>query len=287
VAELAGVRKRYGATVALDGVSLALRAGEVVSLLGPNGAGKTTAVAILLGLRRPDEGEARLFGADPRRASSRRLVGASPQDVAFSPTLTVREIADLVRAHYEEPEDAAELLERFGLSPLARRQAGGLSGGQRRRLAVALAFAGRPRAVFLDEPTTGLDVESQRGLWDAVRAFAAGGGTVLLTTHRLEEADALADRIVVLASGRVVADGAPAAIKALAGLSRIRLRATALPPVEGVERLELDSGCATLYTRDPGAVVRRLVHAEVGLDGLEVLPVSLEDAFVALTREPE
>lgn len=219
-AALRSVSKRFGTTVALHEVDLELGTGEIVALLGPNGAGKTTALSILLGLRRPDAGRAELFGQDPRSPSARSAIGATPQESGFPQTLRVREILDLVRAHYAAPVPTAELLERFGLMAVAQRQAGGLSGGQKRRLAVALAFAGRPRAVFLDEPTTGLDVEARRGVWRAVREYAAGGGTALLTTHYLDEAEALASRIVVLSHGVVVAEGTAAELRRRAGLQR-------------------------------------------------------------------
>ena len=209
-AALRAVTKRFGNTAALDSVDLEVPAGEVLALLGPNGAGKTTALSLLLGLRRPDAGSAELFGRDPRMAGARAAVGATPQESGFPPTLRVRELVDLVRAHFPAPAPAGELLERFGLAGIARRQAGGLSGGERRRLSVALAFAGRPRALFLDEPTAGLDVESRRAVWQELRSYAAAGGTVLLTTHHLEEAEALASRVVVLARGVVVAEGSPA-----------------------------------------------------------------------------
>jgi ABC-2 type transport system ATP-binding protein len=215
-AALRAVTKRFGSAAALDGVDLEVGAGEVLALLGPNGAGKTTAVAILLGLRRPDEGRAELFGGDPARPASRARVGVTPQETGFPPTLRVREVVELVRAHFPSPAPTPELLDRFGLAELGRRQTGGLSGGERRRLAVALAFAGRPEAVFLDEPTVGLDVESRRTVWCEIERYAGEGGTVLLTTHHLDEAQRLAPRVVVLARGRVVAEGAPAALAELA-----------------------------------------------------------------------
>jgi ABC-2 type transport system ATP-binding protein len=218
VAELQGVHKRYRRVQALRGVDLQIRPGELVALLGPNGAGKTTAVGILLGQRRPDAGTARLFGRDPTLPAARRRVGATPQLVGFPDNLTVAEVVDLVRAHFPDPAAAGELLDRFGLADLARRRASQLSGGQWRRLAVALAFAGRPRLVVLDEPTTGMDVEARHGLWAILRAFVAGGGAVLLTTHYLEEAQALASRVVVIAEGRIVAEGSVHELTARAGL---------------------------------------------------------------------
>jgi ABC-2 type transport system ATP-binding protein len=207
VAELRGARKRFGDRQALDDVDLAVERGEVLALLGPNGSGKSTAVSLLLGLRRPDSGIARLFGLDPARPEARVAVGVVQQEVDLPNALRVREIVDLVRAHHADPEPRPALLARFGLEDLAGRQAGGLSLGERRRVALALAFAGRPSALFLDEPTAGLDLESRRELWGELRLHAGRGGAVLLTTHYLEEAAALADVVVVLVAGRVAARG--------------------------------------------------------------------------------
>jgi ABC-2 type transport system ATP-binding protein len=216
-AALNGVTKRFGGVVALDDVDLELRRGEVLALLGPNGAGKTTALSILLGLRRPDAGRAELFGADPRRPASRRAVGVTPQEASFPPTLRVREIVDLVGAHFAAAVATGELLDRFGLAECARRQVGGLSAGERRRLSVALAFSGRPLAVFLDEPTTGLDVEARRAVWRELCSYADGDGTILLTTHHLEEAEALASRVALLSHGRIAAEGSPSQLASAHG----------------------------------------------------------------------
>lgn len=282
-ASLEGVHKSYGAAEALRGLDLDVRPGEVVALLGANGAGKTTAVSVLLGLRRAHSGRAMLFGAGPRVPASRACVGSTPQEIDFPPGLRVREVVDLVAAHYRDAEPAGPLLERFGLTGLERRQCGGLSGGERRRLAVALAFVGRPRVVFLDEPTAGLDVETRRIVWEEIRGFGAAGGAVLLTTHHLEEVEAIASRIVVVADGKAVAAGTVAEIKAGAGLKRVRLDAQPLPPLDAVVRAERENGSHVLYTEDVASVVRELVRADVALGSLEVLPVSLEDAFLVLT----
>ncbi len=220
-AALRAVTKVFGTRVALDRVDLELHQGDVLALLGPNGAGKTTAISILLGLRRPTSGSVELFGADPRRPEARRSVGATPQEAGFPQTLRVGEIVDLVRVHFPSPMPTDELLERFDLVNQARRQAGGLSGGERRRLAVALAFAGRPRAVVLDEPTAGLDVESRRAVWHELDAYAAAGGTILLTTHHLEEAEELASRVALLVGGRIIAEGAPAELSAAANTATL------------------------------------------------------------------
>jgi ABC-2 type transport system ATP-binding protein len=286
-AVLDGVSKRFRKVEALRCFSLTVHTGEVVALLGPNGAGKTTAVSILLGLRAPDEGTVRLFGRDPRDVDARRLVGATPQEIAFPTTLRVSEVVDLVRAHFPRSLATADVLARSGLASVARRQVGGLSGGQKRRLALGLAFVGSPNAVFLDEPTTGLDVEARRNAWDAIRAFAEGGGTVLLTTHYLEEADALATRVVVIADGMKVAEGSPAEVKARTGLKRIRIEADALPTLAGVVRATRAGRVHTLYAADPGSVVNLLVERGVPLEGLEVTAVTLEEAFLSLTGSPE
>ena len=209
-AEAIQVVKRFPSGRGLDGVDLRLEPAEVLALLGPNGAGKSTLVGLMLGLRRPDAGIVRLHGRDPVVPAARTAVGAVLQDASFPATLRLHELVRLVAAHYPEPVSVHELLGRFELGSLARAQVGGLSVGQRRRLAVALAFVGRPRTVFLDEPTAGLDAEARRNVWDVIRSHASTGGSVLLTTHQFDEADALADRVAVIDKGRVVATGAPA-----------------------------------------------------------------------------
>jgi ABC-2 type transport system ATP-binding protein len=281
---LVDASKSYGEQRALDAVSLEVRAGEVYALLGPNGAGKTTAIALLTGLRRADAGSARVFGRDPRAASARRVLGVTPQAVGFPSALRVRELVELVRAHYPAPRPLGEVLERFGLAEVAHRQAGGLSGGQQRRLAVALAFAGAPAVVVLDEPTVGLHVDARHELWDVVAAHAAGGGSVLLTTHYLEEAEALATRIGILAAGAKVAEGDVAAIRRAAGVTTVRLAALPELDVPGVLRVARNGAGATLYVHDAGEVVTELVRRGVPLAGLEVRPAGLEEAFAHLTR---
>ena len=225
VVALDHVTRRFGAVTALDDVSLTVAQGELVGLLGPNGAGKTTLLSLVSGLRRPDEGTVRLFGRDPREPAARVRLGTTPQETGLPPTLTVREVVDLVAGHYPEPMPSAEVLGRFGLEDLARRQTGGLSGGQKRRLAVALALVGRPRLVLLDEPTTGLDVEARHTLWEALRGYQADGATIVLTSHYLEEVEALARRVVVVGGGRVLADDRLEAVVRLVGLRRVLLTA--------------------------------------------------------------
>ncbi|MER7455566.1 ABC transporter ATP-binding protein [Micromonospora sp. NPDC126480] len=276
--------RRYGDVLALDRVDLEVRSGELVGLLGPNGAGKSTLLNLLVGVRRPTAGRVELFGGDPRNPASRRLIGVTPQETGVPRTLRVGEVVDFVSAHYPDPVPRAELLDRFGLGDLVRRQTGGLSGGQRRRLAVALAFAGRPRLVLLDEPTTGLDVAARRTLWDAVRAFHADGGAVLLSSHYLEEVEALAQRVVVIGQGRVLADDTVDAVRGIVGVRRVSLVVDgSLPVLPGVVRTERVDGRTHLFTADADELVRALVTAGVPFRDLEVRPTSLEEAFLAIT----
>ncbi len=222
VARLDHATKRYGATIALNDVSLDVRRGEVLSLLGPNGAGKTTSVKLMLGLNAPTSGSAILFGGDPRRAANRRRVGAMLQVGKVPETLRVREHIDQFRGYYPSPLSVAEVLELGGLEGIEDRKFGELSGGQKQRVLFALALCGDPELLFLDEPTLGFDVEVRRAFWKQIRTYVSKGRTVLLTTHYLEEADALADRVVVIDKGVIVADGSPSEIKGRVSGRRIR-----------------------------------------------------------------
>src|SRR5437868_5334404 len=207
------VTRRYGEVLALDGVSLDVHAGELDGLLGPNGAGKSTLINLFIGLRKATSGKVELLGGSPTDPAIRRGIGVTPQETGLPASLRVGEIVDFVAAHYPAPRTRDDLLDTFGMRDLVRRQVGGLSGGQKRRLAVALAFVGNPRLVFLDEPTTGLDVEARRALWDGIKEYHAQGGTVVLTSHYLEEIEALAQRVVVVGHGRVLADDTMQAIR--------------------------------------------------------------------------
>ncbi len=289
---VAGVTRRFGATLALDDVSLTVHPGELVGLLGPNGAGKTTLLSLVEGLRRPDSGTVRLFGLDPRDPAARVRLGTTPQETGLPPNLRVHEVVDFVGAHYPDPVPTAELLATFGLSELARRQTGGMSGGQKRRLAVALAMVGRPDLVLLDEPTTGLDVDARHVLWDALRAFHGAGTTVVVTSNYLEEIEALAERVVVVDGGRVLAD---APLGEVLGRVALRRMTVAVPTgsvdsllaLDGVVGHESDavSGRLVLLCADADAAVRGLVRSEVPFTDLEVRSASLEEAFLALTSE--
>jgi ABC-2 type transport system ATP-binding protein len=281
VAALRNVSKRYDSTVALDGLDLELRRGELLALLGPNGAGKTTAVALMLGIRRPDSGSATLFGRDPRELAVRRRIGVAPQFHGFPPMLTVAETVDFVRRHYPQAPPLRELLERYGLNGLERRQTRTLSGGQRKVLGLALAFAGDPELVFLDEPTAGLDTLTRRILWGILAGFTRRGGTVLLTTHYLEEAEALATRVALLLRGRVTRAGSVRDIVRGVGVARVSYAGDDAGALPGVVRVERGRGGYTLYTEDADATVRALIAGGTRFRDLEVAPASLEEAFVA------
>ncbi|HEU4994032.1 MAG TPA: ABC transporter ATP-binding protein [Gemmatimonadaceae bacterium] len=287
VAELVSVSYRYGEVAALTDVDLALYAGHVTALLGPNGAGKTTAVSLLTGLMRPTTGEARLFGTDPRSMPARRRMGVMLQVSRVPDTLTVREHLHLFSAYYPTPLASRQVLTLAGLEPVADRRFSALSGGQKQRALFALAICGNPELLFLDEPTVGMDVEARRGFWQTVRAFAASGRAVLLTTHYLEEADALANRIVVINRGRVVADGRPEQIKAAAAdrqvICRTQLAHGTLRELPGVTCVEGQGDRVRLVTRDAEATTRALLSADESVDGLEVRSAGLEDGFLALT----
>ena len=287
LAELRRAVKRFGAVTALDGVDFAVQPGEVVALLGPNGAGKTTAVQLLLGLLRPSGGEVRLFDQDPRSTAARVRVGAMLQISKVPETLRVREHVHLISSYYPNPLPAAEVMAAAGLAGLENRLFGKLSGGQRQRVLFALALCGDPHLLFLDEPSVGMDVESRRGLWSVIEGKAAEGRSVLLTTHHLEEADALADRIVLISRGRIVAEGTPAEIKARVAGRKVRCRtaltleeAAALPGVRAARR---EGELTELFTTEADRAVRELLQRDPGLSGLEVKGADLEEAFLALT----
>jgi ABC-2 type transport system ATP-binding protein len=297
VASLTGINKRYkNGVVALDGLSLQLRRGEIVALLGPNGAGKSTAVKLMLGLSAPTAGTVRIFGADPRDPEARVRTGAMLQIGRAPDMLRVREHIAMFRSYYPAPMPYAEIIKAAGLEGIENRMFGELSGGQKQRTLFALSLCGNPDLIFLDEPTVGLDIESRRGLWAQIRALAAQGKTVLLTTHYLEEADALAHRIIVVNKGRVVCEGTPAEVKAMgasggataAGTIRTIRCATSLTPttlqaLPGVIEAATIAGIATLVTSQPEAALREMLALDQSLQSLEVVAPALEDAFLALT----
>ena len=291
VAKLHSVTKRYGPITALDNFSLELGAGEVVALLGPNGAGKTTAVRLLLGLIAPNTGSARVLGRDPRDAETRTRIGAMLQVARVPEMLRVREHIDLFRSYYPHPLPAAEVLRIAKLEGIADQLFGKLSGGQKQRVLFGLALCGNPDLIFLDEPTVGMDIESRRGLWDQVRALSAAGKTILLTTHYLEEADMLANRIVVINKGKFLCEGTSAEIKHRVSGRKIRC-VTKLDPeflrtLPSVSDVQPDREAVVITAEDPERVVREMLLRDETLHGLEVSSGGLEDAFLALTQEEQ
>lgn len=291
LASLRSASRRYGSTLALDGIDLSLRAGQVTSLLGANGAGKTTAIGLLLGLLQADAGTVEVFGQAPGSASARQGIGAMLQSAGIPERLKVRELLDLVRSYYPQPRSVADCVALAGLDGLLDRRYGRLSGGQQRRLQFALAICGRPRLLFLDEPTTGLDIEARRKLWQAIRELVADGSAVLLTTHYLEEAEALSDRVVVLDRGRVVAEGSVQDIRARVAHRRVRcvtaLDATDVRRWPGVREAGREGDVLHLVADSAEPVVRRLLDADPGLRELEVQRAGLADAFLEITRTPD
>ena len=287
VAQLDQVTKCYGGITALDGLSLALRPGEIVALLGPNGAGKSTAVRLLLGLSSPSAGQARIFGQDPREAETRTRIGAMLQVGAMPKTLTVREHLDLFRSYYPRPLAMEEIVRIALLEGIEDRLFQALSGGQRQRLLFGLAICGDPEIVFLDEPTVGLDIEARHGLWAQIRSLAARGKTVLMTTHYLEEADALANRIIVINKGRVVSEGTPKEIKSRSARKKIRCSTTLstaqIRTIPGVVEVEQSAGVTSVTAGHPEPVLRTMLAWDAELSGLEVVSPGLEEAFLALT----
>ncbi|MFV0634584.1 ABC transporter ATP-binding protein [Demequina sp.] len=280
--------KHYGDVAALAGVDIDIRAGECVGLLGPNGAGKTTLLSLAQGLRRPTSGQVRLFGGDPLDPASRVALGSTPQATALPESLKVGEVLDFIAAHFPDPAPRERIVEEFDLGPLLRKQCGSLSGGQQRRVAVALAFVGNPQLVLLDEPTTGLDVDARRSLWDAVRARHADGCAVVVTSHHLEEIEQLAQRVIVIDDGRVRADDALATIVSNVARRRVTLtgvapeRIVALDPSAAVT---VDGATVEAVVADADALVRALVAAGEPFADLTVRGATLEEAFLALTKE--
>ena len=287
IAELRGVTKRYGAVTALKDVTLGLEQGRVTAILGPNGAGKTTAVKLLLGLTQPTAGEARLFGREPRSLEARQRTGVMLQISKVPETLTVREHIHLFSSYYPAPMPIDGALAAADLTAVSDRRFGSLSGGQRQRVQFALAICGNPALLFLDEPTVGMDVEVRRTFWQQIRLLTSRGCTIVLTTHYLEEADALADRVVMLSGGVIVADGTPHDVKARAASRRIRcitsLSVAEVMSLAAVQSVRQDGAAVEILTSEAERVVRELFSRDHAIAGLEVGGAGLEDAFLTLT----
>jgi ABC-2 type transport system ATP-binding protein len=288
-AELASVKKRFGKTLALDGLDLQVRAGELFSVLGPNGAGKSTAISLLLGLLKPDAGAARLFGLSPFHVESRRKVGVMMQEVTLAPELRVREHIALVASYYPHPFNPSEAMELTNISALASRPYGKLSAGQKRQVQFTMAVCGRPKLLFLDEPSVGLDVRARETMWATLRELVHNGSSIVLTTHYLEEAESLSNRVAVLNKGRLIASGTVNEIRALVVRKHITcstvLAADQIAAWPDVESVTHDQQRLQISTSNSEAVVRRLLAADSNLQELEVRRAGLAEAFTELTQE--
>ncbi len=287
--ELVNASKRYGQVQALQDVSLAIEAGEVVAMLGPNGAGKTTSISLMLGIRKPTSGTARLFGVNPRDLRARSRIGVMLQESGVPGMLKVEEIVDLFSSYYPAPLPVSEAIAMAGLQEKSKTLVKDLSGGQRQRLYLALGVCGNPDVLFLDEPTVGMDVEGRRLFLEEIGGLAARGRTVILTTHYLEEADQLARRIIVIDRGRIIADSSPAAIKARVAGKRVTF-STTQPLSESqlsglpLNAQQIDDHRVRLLTNEPETVLRELFRRGVDIHDLEVSGADLEEAFVAMTQ---
>jgi len=289
LAELSGVHKRYGKTVALDGLDLQVKGGELLAVLGQNGAGKTTAISLLLGLQEADAGSARLFGKPPQQLETRRQIGVMMQEAMLPAELRVREQIDLVASYYPAPLAPEAVMEMTNTASLAKRPYGKLSGGQKRQVQFAIAMCGNPKLLFLDEPTVGLDVQARKLMWATLRQLVEQGSSIVLTTHYLEEAEALADRVMVVAKGRVIASGTVNEIRAHVVRKQIScLTTVAVERIRSwpeVESAGTDQQGLHITANNAEAVVRRLLSADEDLQDLEVRRAGLAEAFTELTQE--
>jgi len=289
VAELRGVTKKFGSITALSGIDIEVRAGELLAVLGPNGAGKSTAISLWLGLQEADTGDVRLLGGSPQELAQRLGLGVMLQDVELPKELRVRELVRLASSYYANPLPLEETLRRAGVTAFADRAYGKLSGGQKRLAQFAIAICGQPRVLFLDEPSVGLDIQAREALWQSIRDLLAAGCSIVLTTHYLEEAEALANRVTVVTKGRVIASGSVDDMRALVARRQISCE-TKVPLEEvrtwpGVLEARVDRGRLQITAVDAEAVVRRLLAADSSLGRLEVRQAGLNEAFNELTRD--
>ena len=292
---LTDLHKSFGEVTAVDGVDLTIRPGEVVALMGPNGAGKTTTIDMVLGLSRPTNGDARVFGMSPRQAVDRGLVAAVMQTAGLLPDITVRETVQLTASLFSHRIDTEEAMRRAGVTDFASRIVKKCSGGQQQRLRFAMALVSDPALLILDEPTTGMDVEGRRSFWEAIHADAERGRTIVFATHYLEEADAFADRIVLMRHGRIIADGTAAEIRASVSGRSLRATLTCTPEqLHGaltdlqsrgrIHDIEILGNTLALSSTDTDAVAALLLSDHLAKD-LEITSRGLEDAFMALTSD--
>jgi len=296
---LSGLTKKFGTLTAVNDVDLTIQPGEVVALLGPNGAGKSTTIDLLLGLARPTDGAASLFGEDPRRAIVTGRVGAMLQGGALLPTTTVRESVALIHALHTHPLSIDEAMERAGVTDIAKQKVASLSGGQMQRARFAVAVVSNPDLLILDEPTAAMDVSARHSFWESMREFTALGKTVVFATHYLDEADTFADRIVIMDAGRIIADGTPSEVKSvvsgrtlsftLPSMSSANGPRSGTANVEGLQHLiavthvERKGARLSLTTEDSDATLRALLSDYPDAADIEIVSRNMDDAFMALT----
>jgi ABC-2 type transport system ATP-binding protein len=289
LASLKGVRKRFGAVQALDGLDLSVNRGELLAVLGPNGAGKTTAIGMLLGLQSPDEGSAELFGVAPQEIDARRRIGVMMQEVQLAGVMRPRELLEQVASYYPVPYDLDSVIERLSLQKLMKRPYGKLSGGQKRQVQFALALCGRPELLFLDEPTAGLDIHAREALWKVIRELVHEGCSIVLTTHYLEEAEALADRVAVVMRGKLITSGTVNEIRANESRKLVscvtRLTGDAVQTWPEVTQAVLIRDRLQISTRNAEALLVRLLREDPALSDIEVKRAGLAEAFTELTNE--
>jgi ABC-2 type transport system ATP-binding protein len=291
---LSGLTKKFGTLTAVNNVDLTIQPGEVVALLGPNGAGKSTTIDLLLGLARPTDGSAELFGEDPRRAIVTGRVGAMLQGGALLKNTTVRESVALIHALHKHPLTVDEAMQRAGVTDLARQKIVSLSGGQMQRARFAVAVVSNPDLLILDEPTAAMDVAARHSFWESMREFTDMGKTVVFATHYLDEADAFADRIVIMSDGRIIADGTPSEVKSVVSGRTLSFTSPgtgsvpqALEGLVGVTRVERKGARIALQTEDSDATLRALLRAYPDATDIEIESRNMDDAFIALTSASE
>jgi ABC-2 type transport system ATP-binding protein len=289
LATLDAAVKRFGRVTALDGFNLEVQRGELLALLGPNGAGKSTAISLLLGLQRPDSGMATLFGEDPQELEARRRIGIMMQEVMLSPVMRARELIEQITNYYPSPYEPAAVIRRLKIEDLAERRYKDLSGGQKRQVQFAMAICGRPELLFLDEPTVGLDVNARAALWQVVRELVHEGASIVLTTHYIEEAEALADRVAVMAHGKLVAGGTVDEIRNYVSRKSVTFRsALSVEQIRAwpeVLELAVNAGRMHIVTQDAESVLRKVLSADADVRDVEVRRAGLAEAFAEITSD--
>ena len=289
IAELSDVYKRYGDTVALDGVDLQIPRGKLLAILGPNGAGKTTAISLLLGLKKPDAGKVTILNKSPLLLEARRQVGVMMQEVTLAPEQRVQDLIDLTASYYPDPLRIKEVMELTNTASLAKRPYGKMSGGQKRQVQFAMALVGRPKLLFLDEPTVGMDIQAREMMWSIMRQLVKGGTSIVLTTHYLEEAEELADQVAVLAGGKIVTQGSVDDVRTLVTRKQIycltKLSEDNIKNWPGVQSVCKDRQRINITVIEAEAIVRRLMEEDKDLQELEVSRPGLAEAFTEITQE--